>query len=94
MTTLSLVKMYQDGAITADHLVARSLHLVDPADPAVALNPLPHEILVRALEFAREYKPAAMVTNYGSVPDPVQVEAAKKWIQATLLSDPVALKNR
>ncbi len=94
MTMVSLVKMYQDGAITADHLVVRFLHLIDPADPAVALNPLPHEILVRALEFAREYKPDAMATNYGSVPDPDQVEAAKKWIEATLFSDPVALKNR
>ena len=35
-----------------------------------------------------------MATNYGSVPDPDQVEAAKKWIEATLFSDPVALKNR
>ncbi len=94
MITASLVEMYQSGAITADHLVVRSLLLVDPADPALALNPLPHEILVRALGFAREYKPDAMATNYGGVPDPDQVDAAKKWIEAALLSDPVALRNR
>ena len=90
MTAVSLVAMYQSGAITADHLVVRSLLLVDPADPALALNPLPHEILMRAIEFAREYKPDAMATNYGSVPDPDQVDAAKKWIEATLRSEPVA----
>jgi hypothetical protein len=85
MTAASLIEMYQNGAITADHLLAESLHLIDPTDPAVALNPLPHEILVRALEFARRYKPNAMATNYGTVPEPDQVEAAEKWTEATLL---------
>jgi hypothetical protein len=94
MTTVSLVNMYQKGVITADHLVVQSLHLIDPANPAVVLSSLPHDILVRALEFAREYRPNAMVTNYGTIPDPDQVEAAKKWIETALLCDPVAIRNR
>jgi hypothetical protein len=94
MNTESLVKMYQNGAITAGDLVLRSLDRIDPTDPAMALHPLPHEILLRALEFARCYKPNGMASNYGNVPRPDQVEAAKKWIEATLLADPVALKIR
>jgi hypothetical protein len=37
MTTVSLVYMYQKGAITADHLVVQSLHLIDPANPRSSL---------------------------------------------------------
>jgi hypothetical protein len=94
MTTTTLIDMYHKGAITADHLMVHSLHLIDPADPALALDPFPRELLVKALDFAREYRPSAMATNYGTLPGPAQVEAAKKWIEATLLSDPVRIRNR
>jgi hypothetical protein len=94
VTTFSLVDVYQKGAITADHLVVQCLLLIDPADPAPVLRALPHEILIKMLEFARRYVPNGMATNHGEPPKPDQVNAAKKWIEATLMSDPVTLRNR
>jgi hypothetical protein len=73
--------MYHKGAITADHLVVQCLRMIDPANPALVLDALPHEILMRVLDFARQYRPNGMVTNYGVLPAVDQVEAAKKWIE-------------
>jgi hypothetical protein len=94
LTTIALVDMYQKGAITADHLVVQCLLLIDPVDPAPVLSALPHEILIKVLEFARRYVHNGMATNYGDPPNPDQINAAKKWIEAALLSDPVTLRNR
>jgi hypothetical protein len=79
--TASLVAAYRKGAITADHLVVQWLHLVDPKAPGLVLDPLPHELLVRTLEFARQYHSGSMVTNYGILPAADQVEAARRWIE-------------
>jgi hypothetical protein len=73
--------MYEKGAITADHLVVQCLHMVDPLDPALVLSALPHELLMRILDFALQYRPDGMVTNYGILPAFDQVEAAKNWIE-------------
>jgi hypothetical protein len=77
----SLVAMYQKGAITADHLVAECLHRLDPGDPGPVLDPLPDEILDRMLDFAVRYRPDRTVTNYGLLPTPDQVDAARRWIE-------------
>jgi hypothetical protein len=76
----SLLAMYRKGAITADHLVVECLRMIDPKEPALVLQDLPDEILARMIEFARQYRPDGMVTNYGSLPAADQVEAAKRWI--------------
>jgi hypothetical protein len=79
--TASLIAAYRKGAITADHLVVQCLHMVDPEAPGLVLDPLPHDLLVRTLEFARQYRPGHMVTNYGVLPAADQVEAARRWIE-------------
>jgi hypothetical protein len=80
----ALVSMYESGAITADHLVAQCLHMIDPDNPALVLDALPREILVRMLEYAGKYQPDRMVSSYGLLPAVDQVEAAKRWIEAAM----------
>ena len=77
----NLVALYEKGAITADHLVAECLHLIDPANPVLVLSALPREILIRMLKYANEYQPGRMRTNYGLPPAVEQVSAAKRWIE-------------
>ena len=77
----SLVSMYEKGAITADHLVAQYIHMVNPDDPGSVLSDLPSSILDRMLEYTRRYQPDRMVSNYGTVPAADQVESAKNWIE-------------
>src|SRR5208337_3060426 len=77
----SLVAMYEKGAITADHLVAQCIHMIDPDDPGLVLSDLPNSILDRMLVYARRYQPDRMVSNYGNLPTSDQVEAAKNWIE-------------
>lgn len=66
--TNELVAMYRKGAITADHLAVQCLHMIDLASPDLALSSLPHDILLRVLEFARQCEPGNMLTNYGPLP--------------------------
>jgi|GEM_PF-4607778 len=77
----SLVAMYQKGAITADHLVVECLHMLDPENPVPVLDALPDEILNRMLDYTRRYRPDRTVTNYGVLPTPDQVDAARRWIE-------------
>jgi hypothetical protein len=77
-----LVAMYENGDITGDHLAVECLHLLDPANPAMVLAALPGGVLQRVLEYAREYRPGQMRTNYGPQPVVDQVAAAKKWIES------------
>ena len=86
-----LVAMYQKGAITADHLVAECLHRIDPEDPALVLNALPADILMRVLEYARGYRPGQMVSNYSVLPTADQVEAAKTWIEDVQTSKEIGI---
>jgi hypothetical protein len=76
-----LVALYEQGEITASHLVVEALRLLDPANPVVVLEALPEDVLPRVLEYAREYRPGKMRTNYGLQPTVDQVEAARKWIE-------------
>jgi len=78
----NLVRMYEQGAITADHLVVQSLEMVDPRVPALVLGVLPPAVLERMLKYVREYRPGAMRTNYSRQPAADQIEAAKGWIEA------------
>jgi hypothetical protein len=78
-----LVSMYQKGAVTADHLVAETLHRVDPENPGLVLAALPGDILARILTFAQGYRPEGMVTNYGPLPAADQVDAARAWIEGS-----------
>jgi hypothetical protein len=80
-----LVAMYENGAITAEHMVLESLHMVDPQNPTLVLGALPPEILERMLRYAREFQPGAMLTNYGLSPALDQVQAAKNWIETRSL---------
>ena len=82
-----LVSMYEKGAITVDHLVVESLHRLDPAEPALVLKPLPREVLVRMLDYAHDYRPGSMKTNYGLQPAADQVSAAKQWIEENIAGE-------
>ena len=77
----TLVSMYENGAITADHLVAQCVEMVNPDDPGLVLGDLPRPILDRLLEYIRRYQPGQMISNYGPVPSIDQVEAARSWIE-------------
>jgi hypothetical protein len=79
-----LVDMYNAGAITAHHLMVQSLHMLDPKCPDTVLGALPPEILERMLEYAHEYQPRLMRSNYELQPAADQVEAAKRWIEASV----------
>ena len=81
----TLVAMYEKGAITADHLVVQSLHMIDPQDPGLVLASLPPDILTRVMQYACEYQPKLMRTNYGLQPTLGQVEAAKEWMGAKIV---------
>jgi hypothetical protein len=76
----SLVSMYEKGAITADHLAAQCIHMIDPEDPGLVLSDLPDPILDRMLAYAQRYQPDRMVSTYGILPAADQVEAARSWI--------------
>ena len=84
----SIVDMYERGAITADHLAAQCLHLVDPADPASVLDFLPREALDRMIAYVEKYRSDRMISSYGLPPTIDQVEAANRWFSA--LSNPPA----
>jgi len=86
-----LVAMYQKGAITADHLVAECLHMVDPENPALVLDSLPDEILMRMREYARKFRQGQMVSNYRVLPAVDQVEAARTWIEAVQASKEIGI---
>ncbi len=77
-----LVAMYEKGAITADHLVAQCLHMVDPTDPGLVLGSLPPDILSRVVQYAGECQTGRMRANYGRQPAANQLEAAREWIEA------------
>jgi hypothetical protein len=79
----SLVSMYEKGAITADHLAAQCIHMIDPEDAGLVLSDLPNSILDRILAYASRYRPGLMLSTYGPLPLPAadQVEAAKTWIE-------------
>ena len=77
----SLVSMYERGAITADHLAAQCIQMIDPDDPGLVLSDLPNSILDRMLVYARRYQPDRMVSNYGESPTSDQVKATKNWIE-------------
>ena len=79
-----LVSMYDKGAITADHLIVECLRRIDPANPALVLENLPPEILMRMLKYVHDYQPGRMRTNYGLQPAVDQVESAKGWIEANM----------
>jgi hypothetical protein len=76
----ALVSMYEKGAITADHLAAQCIHLIDPDDPGLVLSDLPNSILDRMLAYAQSYQPGRMVSTYGIPPARDQVEAVRSWI--------------
>ncbi|MCY2992222.1 MAG: hypothetical protein NTY19_30720 [Planctomycetota bacterium] len=76
-----LVKMYEEGAITAHHLAVQCLHVLDPAEPDLVLAQLPDDILAAIQDFAEGYDPKGMKTNYGVIPAQDQVIAATKWIR-------------
>ena len=76
-----LIAMYEEGAITAHHLVMEVLQRLDPANPSVVLEPLPRDILERMLNYANDFRPGKMRSNYEIQPAVDQVEAAKRWIE-------------
>ena len=78
----TLVNQYHRGAITADHLVVQCVHMIDPEHPELVLAGLPPEILERMTSFVLRYQPGRMVTNYGLVPAPDQVAAARRWLES------------
>jgi hypothetical protein len=77
-----LLAVYENGSITADHLVVECLHMIDPAKPGVVLAVLPDDVLQRVLKYARDYRPGKMRSDYGFEPASDQVAAARKWIEA------------
>jgi hypothetical protein len=80
----SILKKYQMGMVTDDHLVVESLHMVDPENPGLVLNSLPDSIFPHILRFATDYLRGRMITNYGVLPTQDQVLAAKEWIEELL----------
>ncbi len=80
--TRSLVEKYEEGRITDDHLVVESLRALDPKNPSVVLDALPDHIQARMLRFTRDFDPEHMLTNFGALPAPEQVLAARKWLDA------------
>lgn len=80
----ALLSMYTKGAITADHLVVQCLHSLDPNDPGLVLAELPAEILARVRQYAADYRPHHMRTNYGLQPTTDQVASAKEWLEAKI----------
>ena len=81
----SLVALYLKGAITADHLAAECLHLIDPAEPGLVLDDLPGEVLALMLDHARRFRMGKVISNYPILPAVDQVEAAREWIEASRL---------
>jgi hypothetical protein len=79
--TAQLLKMYENGEITADHLVVDVLGMLDPENPSQALAVLPEELLQRAVAFVHAYRPGKMKANFGRIPTFEQIAAAKKWIE-------------
>ncbi len=92
--TEQLLKRYENGAITADHLVVDVLNTLDPDNPGKALGVLPQELLQRVLAFVHAYRPGKMKANYGRIPTVEQVEAARKWIEDRSKNCPGTLSDQ
>lgn len=82
--TTNLARQYERGAITAHHCAVESLTRLDPAHPELALAALPTRVLREIRDFANGYRPGEMVSNYGDMPTPAQVTAAKAWVEEAL----------
>jgi hypothetical protein len=82
--------MYEKGAITADHLVAQCLEMIDPQDPSSVLDGLPRSFLERIRDHAAKYRSGPMLTNYGRIATADQVDAASRWIDEALKVEPAA----
>ena len=77
----SLVRMYEKRTITAEHLVAQCIQMIDPDDPGLRISDRPNSILDRMLAYSRRYQPDRMNSTYGNPPATDQVEAARNWIE-------------
>jgi hypothetical protein len=77
-----LLEAYERGQITAEHLVVQCLHMLDPQHPDPVLKQLSRPILDRIVQYACNYKPGKMRSNYGLQPAADQVEAARQWIES------------
>jgi hypothetical protein len=77
----TIVSMYEEGAITADHLAAECIHMIDPHHPGSVLAELPEAVLDRILNYTRRYQPEQMLSSYGISPIFSKVEAARTWIE-------------
>lgn len=84
--TGELLAAYERGEIVAGHLIAEVFFLVDPADPGLALKPLPQEVLRRMHRLTLGYQAERVVSNYGQelTATDAQAEAARHWIEANL----------
>jgi hypothetical protein len=78
---IALVSMYEKGAITADHLAAQCIQMVDPEAPGSVLSDLPNPILARIQAYVRRYQQGEMFSTYGPPPTSDQVAAAEAWIE-------------
>jgi hypothetical protein len=85
--TRSLVEKYEEGRITDDHLVVECLCTLDPKNPSVVLEPLADHVQARMLRFAKEFDAEKMLTNFGALPAPEQVLAARKWLDVWMKKD-------
>ena len=69
----------EKGAITADHPAAQCIHMITRKARALCSTTCRTQYRSR-LAYTKQYQPDHMVSTYGILPAPDQVEAARSWI--------------
>jgi hypothetical protein len=80
MTVSQLVGLYEQGQITSHHLVVEVVLLATPHDVDDVLRFLPPKFIPDITDFTDQYRSGKMLTNYGRIPPPDNVQAVKAWL--------------
>ncbi|SRR5260370_12448542 len=80
MTVEQLVCLYEEGALTAHHMILELLRHVDPLNVDDMMCGLPSKFYPELESFLGRYRVGRMITIGGETPSPESVEAAKQWL--------------
>lgn len=82
----TLLRMYENGAITGYQVMVDSLHMIDPREPGLVLSHLPDEVLEEMMSYAKRYDSRRPRSTAAVPPAEDQVRSAERWIRNHRLS--------
>ena len=82
MTFPQLVGLYEEGRITAGHLIVEILNRVDSINVDTEMGALPQHLYGEFKAFLDSYKAGEMLTSLGPIPPPESIAIAKAWLRS------------